>query len=626
MLTTTGSMTKADGFRQYGVHAVALLAGAVVFWLALHCDSSDWFISETHADIIYTGLRRFREFPFFSFVVNGGTYFIQDPQSNLFSPAVPLVYLFGPSIGLRLNVALWATLGVYLFVWWMRRRVSIEAALIAASASVLGLGVLWKVAAGNDMFLWHLGLPALLWGVENVLHRPKWPHALSLGVVLGLLLLGPTFHSFTYLFLFAVPSFILVELWARRPDRRELLRILVCVVLACVIALLIASPKIACWLKFPMKRPTGDAGVLSPLEALRDLFDYARTRHTLVPSKSRLPGGSFDIGHVGLEECAMALPPLGSVLALFGAYGAIRRRLHRTSVAFACILLFVGLVLECSGFAWDGFRWLTHGNFRVAPRFLALPCFGLAIFCALGAEMLLTRAGRSGRYRWLITLGATVAMFGSAIAWTWRAERQPPEAAYSVTVDPVAMNPLETMADERDAIRRLSSFSEVAKFDPDERAILDGIGYKDGFLIVGNRFKSELWRTRSRHKRAVKADRPASLLVGGMAKDEATFAHSRIVLNDIPPHSRVRLRILMPKYGLTHVAVPPSADISIRRRRFYVDVLNHGSRRVRRVTLRANWPISEAWFAVSGATLTGALAAILWRLRQQRKEAQLGRA
>jgi len=620
-------MTKADRFRHYGVHAVALLAGVVVFWLALHCDSSDWFISETHADIIYTGLRRFREFPFFSFVVNGGTYFIQDPQSNLFSPAVPLIYFFGPSIGLRLNEALWATLGIYLFVLWMRRRVSTEAALVAASASVAGLGVLWKVAAGNDMFLWHLALPALLWGVENVVRRPEWPHVLSLGVVLGLLLLGPTFHSFTYLFLLAVPLFVLVELRERRPDRRELFRIAVCFVLACVIALLIASPKIACWLKFPMKRPTGDAGVLSPLEALRDLFDYTRTKHTLVPSRSKLPGGLVDWGHVGLEECAMALPPLGGLLALVGIYGAIRRRIRGSSVAFACLLFFIGLVLACSGIAWDGFRWLTHGNFRIAPRSLALSCFGLAIFCALGAEMLLTRVPRSRPHdRWLIALAASLAMFGSAMAWTWRAARQTPEAAYSVTVDPIAMNPLETMADERNAISDLKSFSEVAKFDPDERAILDGIGYKDGFLVVGNRFKSELWRTRSRHKRAVRADRPATLVVGGLKQEKATFAHSRIVLNDIAPHSRVRLRILMPKFGLTHVTVPSSADVSIRRRRFYVDVVNHGSRRVRRVSLRAKWPISESWFAVSGATLGGAVAAMLWHLRRQQRETQLGRA
>src|SRR4051794_11226658 len=89
-------------WQRHGLAAIALLTGALLFWLSLHCDALDWYISETHADVIYTGLRQFHEFPYFSFVFNGGTYFIQDGQSNLFSPAVPLILLAGPSVGLRL--------------------------------------------------------------------------------------------------------------------------------------------------------------------------------------------------------------------------------------------------------------------------------------------------------------------------------------------------------------------------------------------------------------------------------------------------------------------------------------------------------------------------------------------
>src|SRR4051812_34869796 len=93
--------------QRYALGAAAVLTGTLLFWLSLHCRSLDWYISETHADVIYTGLRRFREFPYFSFVFNGGTYFLQDGQSNLFSPAVPLILLTGPSDGLRLMEGLW---------------------------------------------------------------------------------------------------------------------------------------------------------------------------------------------------------------------------------------------------------------------------------------------------------------------------------------------------------------------------------------------------------------------------------------------------------------------------------------------------------------------------------------
>src|SRR6478735_8296627 len=101
------------------------------------------------------------------------TDFLQDPQSNLFSPVVPLTLLVGPTIALRLVTAAWGALGVYLFTSWMRRRVSVQAALLGGLASVSSLGVLWRVAAGNDMFLWHLGLPGLLWSCEKLMREER---------------------------------------------------------------------------------------------------------------------------------------------------------------------------------------------------------------------------------------------------------------------------------------------------------------------------------------------------------------------------------------------------------------------------------------------------------------------
>src|SRR5690349_11778001 len=126
----------------YALGAAAFLTGAVLFWISLHCSGADWYISQIHAEIIYTGLRQFWEFPYFSFVFNGGSYFIQDPQSNLFSPVVPLILLAGPTLGLRLAEGLWGVVGVYAFVVWIRgHRVSLRAALIGGVASATALGV-----------------------------------------------------------------------------------------------------------------------------------------------------------------------------------------------------------------------------------------------------------------------------------------------------------------------------------------------------------------------------------------------------------------------------------------------------------------------------------------------------
>ncbi|MEO7033288.1 MAG: hypothetical protein ABI548_05470, partial [Polyangiaceae bacterium] len=68
-------------WRRNWIGVAALITGALLFWVALHSDGGDWYISQTHGDIMYTALSRFREWPYFSWVFNGGTYFLQDPQS-----------------------------------------------------------------------------------------------------------------------------------------------------------------------------------------------------------------------------------------------------------------------------------------------------------------------------------------------------------------------------------------------------------------------------------------------------------------------------------------------------------------------------------------------------------------
>ena len=333
--------------RRYGVAIAALLSGAIIFWTALRSNLADWYISETHADIIYTAIRRFGEFPFFSFAFNGGSYFLQDPQSNLFSPAVPLILLAGPSVGVRLMVSLWGVLGVYTFTVWMRRRVSTEAALLGAVGSVLGLGVLWRVAAGNDMFLWHLGLPLLLWCVERVMKERTIRSAVAFGLVLGALILGPTFHSFTYLFLPVVPTFVLLEWAFNRPTPRALAKTLALFLAASVLAIAIASPKLACWAKFPMHRPVGDGGVISISDALRGLFDYSISHRSYFQTTSYLKLGKVLHRKWGMEECSAALPPVASLFALIGIVSGLWFRGRRQLALFAFLLLGWSMALSC---------------------------------------------------------------------------------------------------------------------------------------------------------------------------------------------------------------------------------------------------------------------------------------
>lgn len=581
------------------VPSISVLSGLVIFWIALHCRGADWFISETHADVIYSGLRRFHEFPFFSFALNGGAYFLQDPQSNLFAPAVPLIWLAGPSIGLRLAEGLCAGLGVYVYVVWLQKHVGTYAALIAGVASVTGLGVLWKVAVGNDMFLWHLGLPALLWAAESVISQRSLDSALTFGLVLGVLLMGPTFHSFIYLFGPVLPLFVVLSVIVARPSARELGKLAGLFAASGAIALLIASPKLVSWTRFSMSRPVMDMGVLSWRDTLMSAFDYSWVEPWLFETTYIEDDGLPRLGlWWGVEECAVALTPLASLLAVAGSVVGLRKRARRPLALFALLLVAIGMALACSWPVWSSFRGLAGGNIRVAPRFLGMTAFGLSVLAALGAQALLRRMPRVELPTTLAFVGLTLASAGWWMHGAGRATAI--VTAHPATVATSAVNPFEVWRDERARTARLSGFTELAAFNQERRTLLDGVGYKDGFFIVGNELKPKLWMTRDRAAR--KLNEPDPVVVSGIQPDKVRMTHLTISVRDLPAHASVRLRALMPRFGLT-TTTDPGAAVSIREEDSFLVITNPSDRKLGRVKLRANMPISWLWFALSGVAI-----------------------
>lgn len=587
------------GWARCGFAAVSVVVGLVLFWVALHCDGSDWFISQTHADVMYTALRQFGEFPYFSFAFNGGAYFLQDPQSNLFSPVVPLVLLTGPSVGLRLAEALWGVLGVYAFTSWMRRRVSAEAALIGAVASALSLGVLWRMAVGNDMFLWHLGLPLLLWTVERVIRERTLQSALWFALVLGLLLLGPTFHSFTYLFLPAVPVFVVMELVLQRVTGKQLGRVALLLGLAVVLALAMVSPKLACWLTFPMSRPVRDHGTISLGTGLQQMFDYSLAQWHAVPTSDHSRYGW------GQEECAIALPPLASLLALVGMVEAVRSRALRATALFAGALLTFGLVVACSEPAWAAFRAMTGGNFRVAPRFLGLVGFALAVFAALGADAVLSRLKRA---LVPVTVASIAFMCACALWWTHSAGQFLLHSKDDA-VHPVVMNPIELHRIEHEAAKHVHGYPSIRKLQG-RRDILEGIGYSDGFLVVGNDFLPSLWASR----------KLLPVVVAGIDQSQVTVENLRLKLRGVAPHRRVVLRARKPAFGFSVTTEPPGANVSVSTADDLLVLENHGEAPLERVVIRAKLPISVGWFVLCLFALCLTVGGLLWSDAFQRRE------
>jgi hypothetical protein len=589
----------SDLWRRHGTAVVASLVALVAFWLALRSEGSDWYISQTHADILYSAIVRFHELPFFSFAFNGGTYFLQDPQNNLYSPTTPLILLAGPSVGLRIAVALYCGLGCWAFIAWMRRHVDEVAAQMGGVAWALGLGVLWRIAVGNDMFLWHLGLPLLFLLIEKLFSEPSPASAVSLGLAFGLFILGPTFHSFTYLVLPTLPIFVVHRLSTTRPTRPELGRIAAMAAVALGVSLVIASPKLLAWTAgFPMRRETVPDDVISLREGLRAIFDYGATAWTKVPTIGR-----YSLRHPwwGVEESAVALPPLATLLALVGAVASFRR-LRPARVGFLGLgFVAMGLVLACTPWLWQLFRTLTHGNFRVAPRFLAIAGFGMSVLSALGAHELLARLRRA---KLLAVLAAVGLQLASALWWIHGAglvaNRAPDDAVQASPIHPWAR-----ASEERAQLRRLRSFADLVTFQRGQRQLLAGHAYADGFFVVGNQFDPERWP----------GPMPVTT-VEGMRAEAVTFGHTRIALDHLSPEARVRLRVLDPRFGF-EVRTSAGASVDVTPTAQGLVATNHGPAPADRVEIVAKLPISAAWFFVSPAAI---LLSATWLLRRHRAQ------
>jgi hypothetical protein len=588
-------------WRRWGTGVVSVAAGLLTLWVALHSSGSDWFYSENYADVLYTAVWSFHQLPLFSFVFNGGSYFLQDPQSSLFSPSVLAIVGFGPSIGLRLMIAVWGGFGCYLTIAWLRRRVHETAAQLAALAWLMSLAFLWHIAVGNDMFMWHLALPGLLLLSENVLARRSLPSALGLGLALGLLLLGPSFHSLTYLLVPALLLFVPLEVMLTRPGLRNTAYAFALFALSLAVALLIASPKFACWARFDMSRVVDDPGALQLKAAIAGLLDYSASKWHYVPNI--IAQGAPPTFTLGTEETATALPPTAILLFLVGLACSFQRVKLRPTAVFAATLLVLSLTLSCSTVLWQHIRELTSGGIRASQRFLGMAGFGLAVFTALGGDVVFRRWPKAV---WPLA-GVVAASFVAAPLWWVHSAGNITDRDREDTVRAEAMPLFSVIAQEHGMAEQLRTdgYRDLVHFEYGKRELIKGRGYSDGYAIVGNQLEPKLFRNGRARIRSV------PILQDGLEPANVRIEHMRITLKQVPAGAEVQLRIREPAFGLAVETVPPGAPVELKFGRTGCVLTHRGTATLSKVTLRPRLPISWIWFVVSGVGLAGTLGALL---------------
>ena len=600
------SSSRASSSARTGVLLVAFACATFIFWLALKSQGADWYISQTRADILYTGGGSFHEFPYFSFGINGGSYLLQDPEGPLLAPTALAILLAGPSLGLRLMTGAWAALGVLGFAQWLTGRVRVEAALLAGVAAATTLGVLWKVAVGNDMFLWALGLPGFLFAVRCVIERGTVLSAVVLGLWIGVFLLGPTFFVGTYLFLPVVPLAVLFEFKSLQARAKPISRVLPLAIFACVLGCAIASPKVALWFTLPMQRPTEDHGVLSLAQGLRGLWDYTITKSTALMVTS-YDAGKATLGAWDISEGAMALSPVALLLACVGVVRGLRKGPQRQLALLALALMALGLTLACSWPVWHAIRLLTHNGIRVAPRFLAVASFGGCILVALGADAVLNRFERVARW---LTVGLAGSLLACGVTWVCAASR-----SYGVTrndvVQPNAMKLRDVFRREKTSGSAIQSFTRVVPMDGIERNILKGAAIVDNYRIVGNSVEPVDWWHGV----------PSSLPITARPDDakRTTVTHLSVQSHDLAAGAQLQLPFQLPSQGFELETSPPGATVTAAQVGNYLVLTNASQRPLQSLTLKTMLPISPLWFVLGGGTLLLSLAFVGMSLVQRHR-------
>lgn len=575
--------------------ASAVASALLIFWLSLKSTGGDWYISETRADILYTGIHSFHEFPYFSFALNGGSYLLQDPEGPLLSPTALAILMLGPTLGLRVMTGLWAGLGVAGFVAWLHGRLRAEAALLGGIASVTSLAVMWKVAVGNDMFLWGMALPGVLWLVRRLVLQRTLGTAIALGMACGVLLLGPTFLILTYLFAPVLPIALIFELTSTRVPPREWGKVALLFALAGAVTCCVASPKIAAWLVLPMHRPTLDSGVLAWRHSLRALVNYGVTKSSLLTVLSYGDGvvvkGSWDV-----SEGAMALSPIATALALFGVAACFRKSPRRSLALMSLALVATGVALSSSWGLWSAIRAATHEGIRVAPRFLAVSNFGACVLVAIGAHTLL---GKLPRASLRVTVGLGAAMFVGAILWVRAASRHHGESRND-TVQPKAIDVLEVFREERRRGSHITTFAQLVPLQRIERGVLNGFGVVDQYRLVGNDAEPvDWWR------------RPEPVPITGNLAEAAhvsRMSHLQVRAINVAPDARLRLKLTPPSVKFTVPTLPENLPIAIYKVGNYLVMANASKRVAESATIQAELPVSSRWFVLAGVTLAGGVA------------------
>ncbi|MDP3970713.1 MAG: hypothetical protein Q8P90_03360 [bacterium] len=597
---------------------VSVLCGLVLLIIALKSSGSDWFFSEVLAETIYSAIVYHHEFPFFSYFLNGGTPFIQDPQGPLLSISTLWILIFGPWGGLRFAAFFWGFIGTFSCWGWLRPKLGSGPALVSATAWILSMGFFWRLVVGHDMFLWHLALPLFLIVIEKLIFKPTWKNSILLGLLTGLFILGPSLHSLLY---FIIPAVVIwyVVLLVGNHKRIAIKNIFLFSAMAIVIALAIASPKVAAWSRLDMVRETQSESAMYLKDALISIVD------TQVRSdRGYLLDEKYERESWGIWESNVAATPIILTLAILALFiVAFKKEKPNSLFIFSITLFFVGLFIATNSWFWQVFRELSNGSFRVSGRFLGLANFSIIILAGIATKYLTGIVSKKIPHLSAIFILSTF-VFSALLIYQ-----------ASVTLSPYVssggniLKPITAIWNHSKKKTDSPMLTGVNHYYYDQEIEANQISSGNLYLLYGHKIIGDsVSEIPLDDFMKILPNKDIEIPVSPeLSPDRLEVFHTKLVISNLQPLEEVNIRLKVAPLGQEIITEPSGANITLEENAGTMTLINNENYLIEKITIKPKSPVPVIAWIVSILTLIASIgylvakSGISARIRFQKNKA-----
>ncbi len=359
----------------------------------------DWDLFTTLHAAAVRSIVQYGQFPFWNPYIGGGNILFAHPEVPVLNPLFGLLLIFGPLIGLKIQLLVIYFIG--LSGWYKLARklgISFHASLIPPLVYMLSSLLTLHFAAGHIPFHYFAVFPWVLFFYKKSLERPV--HILSTGAAVAFIILGsgaavPLLFTLFFLFLFSLLDI----------DRIRTFRPPLYAVAAGLCGILFAAVKFFPMYDYLSRHPWIPEGTVqtTPLWILPTmLFSF---NQSLFADHIR--------GYVwGWHEYGAFVGPLAMLLVVIALVQFKRNWRYALLIGISLLIVFGSFLPPWS--PWDILHHLPgFESIRVPSRFILLALIAFAILAGRGMDIVLSYAGSRRR---LVAYGTAAVIAATHLA------------------------------------------------------------------------------------------------------------------------------------------------------------------------------------------------------------------